>query len=109
MRRETIINRLDATGIRREEETVTPVAGAVVSLPYFIVRTSETDTSDDAGRVSVTTTAWTVTLFTTNKDFALECKIRKALCGVGTVNIERFPDEEPYSVDFRFTTKGALL
>ncbi len=42
-----------------------------------------------------------------NKDVALECKIRKALAGLGTIEIERFPDGEPYSVHFTFTTKGA--
>lgn len=108
MRRETIISRLEDTGIRREAETVTPIGGEVVPLPYFIVRTEETDTGDDSGRVSITTTNWTVTLFTTNKDFALECKIRKALTAVGTVEVERFPDGEPYSVNFSFTTKGVL-
>lgn len=108
MRRETILKRLDDTEIRREEETVTPISGAVVPLPYLIVRTEETDTGDDCGRVSITTTNWTVTLFTTNKDFALECKIRKALAVVGTVEVERFPDGEPYSVNFYFTTKGVL-
>lgn len=108
MRRETIVNRLEATGIRREEETVTPISGAAVSLPYLIVRTEEIDTWDDSGRVSVATTNWTVTLFTKNKDFALECKIRKALAVVGTVEVERFPDGEPYSVNFSFTTKGVL-
>lgn len=46
-------------------------------------------------------------LFTANKDVALECKIRKALAGLGTIEIERFPDGEPYSVHFTFTTKGA--
>lgn len=50
---------------------------------------------------------WTIALFTANKDVALECKIRKALAGLGTIEIERFPDGEPYSVHFTFTTKGA--
>ena len=105
--REEILARLDKTNIRREEETVVPINGATEQLPYMVVRSEETDTWDDMGRVCVTTIVWTVTLFTTNKDFALECKIRKALAGLGTVNIERYPDGEPYSVDFTFTTKGA--
>lgn len=104
---EKILERLDNTGIRREEETVVPINGATVPLPYMVVRSEETDKWDDMGRVCVTTTIWTVVLFTTNKDFALECKIRKALAGLGTVEIERFPDGEPYSVYFTFTTKGA--
>ena len=104
--REEILARLDKTNIRREEETVVPINGATEQLPYMVVRSEETDTWDDMGRVCVTTIVWTVTLFTTNKDFALECKIRKALAGLGTVNIERYPDGEPYSVDFTFTTKG---
>lgn len=105
--REKILARLDKTNIRREEETVVPINGATEQLPYMVVRSEETDTWDDMGRVCITTIVWTVTLFTTNKDFALECKIRKALAGLGTVNIERYPDGEPYSVDFTFTTKGA--
>ena len=105
--REEILARLDKTNIRREEETVVPINGATEQLPYMVVRSEETDTWDDMGRVCVTTIVWTVTLFTTNKDFALECKIRKALAGLGTVRVERYPDGEPYSVDFTFTTKGA--
>lgn len=106
--REKILERLDNTGIRREEETVVPINGATVPLPYMVVRSEETDKWDDMGRVCVTTIMWTVVLFTTNKDFALECKIRKALAGLGTVEIERFPDGEPYSVYFTFITKGAI-
>ena len=105
--REEILARLDKTNIRREEETVVPINGATEQLPYMVVRSEETDTWDDMGRVCVTTIVWTVTLFTANKDFALECKIRKALAGLGTVDVERYPDGEPYSVDFTFTTKGA--
>ena len=105
--REKVLTRLDKTNIRREEETVVPINGATEQLPYMVVRSEETDTWADMGRVCVTTIVWTVTLFTTNKDFALECKIRKALAGLGTVSVERYPDGEPYSVDFTFTTKGA--
>lgn len=104
--REKILERLDNTGIRREEETVTPISGEVVPLPYLIVRSEETDNWDDAGRVRFVSVIWTITLFTANKDFALECKIRKALAGLGTVEVRRYPDGEPYSVDFTFTTKG---
>ena len=104
--REKILERLDNTGIRREEETVTPISGEVVPLPYLIVRSEETDNWDDAGRVRFVSVIWTITLFPANKDFALECKIRKALAGLGTVEVRRYPDGEPYSVDFTFTTKG---
>lgn len=104
---EIVLARLDKTGIPREDEQAVPINGATIQLPYMIVRSEETDTWADMGRVGVTTTAWTVVLFTANKDFALECKIRKALAGLGTVEIERFPDGEPYSVYFTFTTKGA--
>lgn len=105
--REKVLARLDKTNIRREEETVVPINGATEQLPYMVVRSEETDTWDDKGRICVVTIVWTVTLFTTNKDFALECKIRKALAGLGAVGVERYPDGEPYSVDFTFTTKGA--
>lgn len=105
--REKILERLADTEIRREEETVVPINGTTVPLPYMVVRSEESDQWDDMGRVCVVTITWTITLFTTNKDFALECKIRKALAGLGTVGIQRYPDGEPYSVDFTFTTKGA--
>ena len=105
--RDNVLARLDNTGIRREEETVVPINGATVLLPYMVVRSEENESWADMGRVGVTTIVWTVVLFTANKDFALECKIRKALAGLGTVEIERFPDGEPYSVYFTFTTKGA--
>ena len=105
--RDKVLARLDNTGIRREEETVVPINGATVPLPYMVVRSEETDQWDDMGRVSTTTIMWTVILFTTNKDFALEYKIRNALAGLGNVEIERFPDGQPYSVYFTFTTKGA--
>ena len=105
---EKILERLDNTGIRREEETVVPINHATVPLPYMVVRSEENDSWADMGRVGVTTITWTVVLFTANKDFALECKIRKALAGLGTVEIERFPDGEPYSVYITFTTKGAI-
>lgn len=103
---EKILERLDNTGIRREEETVVPINGVTVPLPYMVVRSEEVDKWDDLGHVCITTITWTVVLFTANKDFALERKIRKALAGL-TVEIERFPDGEPYSVYFTFTTKGA--
>lgn len=104
--REQVLERLDETGIRREEETATPISGQVVPLPYLIVRSEETDHWDDAGRVCFTAITWTITLFTANKDFALECNIRKALAGLGTVETRRYPDGVPYSVDFTFITKG---
>lgn len=31
----------------------------------------------------------------------------ETVAGLGTIEIERFPDGEPYSVHFTFTTKGA--
>ena len=105
--REKILERLDSTGIRMEDEAVVPINGETVPLPYMVVRSEENDKWDDMGRVCIVTIKWTITLFTTNKDYALECKIRKALAGLGTVEVERFPDGEPYSVDFTFTTKGA--
>ena len=108
IKREKILARLDSTEIRREEETAVPINGETLPLPYMVVRSEENDKWDDMGRVGVTTITWTVVLFTANKNFALECKIRKALAGLGTVEIERFPDGEPYSVYFTFVTKGAI-
>lgn len=106
--RKKVLEHLDSTGIRREEEMAVPINGATIPLPYMVVRSEENDKWDDMGRVGVTTITWTVVLFTANKNFALECKIRKALAGLGTVEIERFPDGEPYSVYFTFVTKGAI-
>lgn len=90
--REKVLTRLDSTGIRREDEAAVPVNGVTVPLPYMVIRTIEKDTWDDLGRVCVKTIMWTIALFTANKDVALERKIRKALAGLGTIEIERFPD-----------------
>ena len=90
-----------------EREDLTGEALANITVPYMVIRTIEKDTWDDLGRVCVKTIMWTIALFTANKDVALECKIRKALAGLGTIEIERFPDGEPYSIHFTFTTKGA--
>lgn len=106
MTHEEIVKRLEKTGIPREEETATPTEGAAVSLPYFTIRTAEVDEWDDAGRVCITKTVWTVTLFTVNKEEQLEQKIRRALSAVGKVTVDAFPDETPYQVDFTFTTRG---
>ena len=106
--RENVLERLENTGIRMEEETVVPANGAAVLLPYFVVRSQEVDTWDDMGRVCISAITWTVSLFTANKDLALECKIRKALAGLGTVEISRYPDGAPYQTDFSFRTKGAM-
>lgn len=106
--REKVLERLENTGIRMEEETVVPINGAAVPLPYFVVRSQEVDTWDDRGRVCTTAVTWTISLFTANKDFALECKIRRALAGLGTVEISRYPDGAPYQTDFVFKTKGAM-
>lgn len=83
--REKVLTRLDSTGIRREDEAAVPVNGVTVPLPYMVIRTIEKDTWDDLGRVCVKTIMWTIALFTANKDVALECKIRKALAGLGTI------------------------
>lgn len=107
MTHEEIIRRLELTGILREEETATPTEGAAVPLPYFTVRTSEVDEWDDAGRVCITKTIWTVTLFTVNKEEELERRIRCVLSVVGKVTVDAYPDETPYQVDFTFTTRGA--
>ena len=104
--REKVLTRLDSTGIRREDEAAVPVNGVTVPLPYMVIRTIEKDTWDDLGRVCVKTIMWTIALCTANKDVALECKIRKALAGLGTIEIERFPDGEPYSIHFTFYAFG---
>lgn len=104
MRRSDILEKLKATGIRMEEERVVPINGSPVPLPYMVARDDETEQGDDLGRVRISLLSWTVALFTKNKDFALECKIRDALRGCGTVEVTHYPDGTPYQTSFNFAS-----
>ena len=97
---------LAATGITQHDDRVVPVNGKQVPLPYFVIHTDETDERADLCRVGITAVRWQVHLFTKNRDFALECKIRKALRLIPTVEVEHFPDGAgPYQTSFLFTTR----
>lgn len=108
MTREQVFQKLDATGIRREEDFVVPINGQQVRLPYQVVRTKETEEGDDAGRVRYQKIEWTVALFTTNRDDTLAGKISASLSGVGKVEVTRYPDGQPYQTNFKFTTRQIL-
>lgn len=108
MKNEVVIGKLDATGIHREEDSATPISGARVPLPYMIVRQNQVITGDDAGRIHLMTTEWIVALFSANRDPNLECRLAKALQGVGKVTIKHFPDGTPYQTNFEFKTTQVL-
>lgn len=108
MTREEVFQKLDGTGIRREEDFVVPINGQQAKLPYQVVRTKETEEGDDSGRVRIQKIEWTVALFATNRDDALAGKISATLSGVGKVEITRYPDGQPYQTNFKFTTRQIL-
>lgn len=105
MRREKVVGLLESTGIPVESERAVPIDGAAKRLPYMVIRSSEKDEKAPGGRVGVMVINWRVSLFTVNKDFALECKIRKALAELPNVEVERLPDGQPYQTDFVFASK----
>lgn len=109
MTRENVLAMIDSTGIRREADFVVPINGSPVNLPYLIVRTKETVTGSDNGMVCVLKTEWGISLFTINRDILLETALLKALCGVGKVEIIRYPDGQPYQTTFKFTTNQIML
>ncbi len=106
MKREKVTEALAGVGVDIETERAVPINGTIRHLPYLVIRTEEQDEKSDTGRVTITRIDWTVSLFSTNKDFALECKIRRALAGAGAVEVTRYPDGTPYQTDFAFSTKG---
>lgn len=108
MTKETVLAMLDTTGIRREADFAVPINGSPVAPPYQIVRTKETVTGSDNGKVSVLKTEWGVALFTVNRDDALEAVFLKALQGVGKVEVIRYPDGKPYQTTFKFTTNQIM-
>lgn len=108
MKQNIVLALLDSTGIPREEDFAVPINGSVKKLPYMVARTKDTISGDDLGRIQIQKTEWIVALFTTNREDALEQKLRKALSPVGRVEITRFPDGRPYQTNFEFTTKQIM-
>lgn len=108
MTREKVLEALDTTGIRREADFAVPINGSPVAPPYQIVRTKETITGSDNGRVRTLKVEWGVALFTVNRDDALESVFLRALRGVGKVEVIRYPDGKPYQTTFKFTTNHIL-
>ena len=105
MKKETVLNLLDGTGIPREADFAVPINGVSKMLPYLVTRMKETVDGDDRGRIRWVKTEWVVALFTTNRDDVLESKILRCLASVGRVEVERFPDGKPYQTNFEFITK----
>lgn len=108
MRNETVTQRLEATGIRLEPEFAVPINGVTLSLPYMVTRQKITVEGSDNGNVSLCRTEWTVALFSVNKAPDLEHTIRRALMGVGSVEITCYPDCSPYQTNFKFTTRQIM-
>lgn len=108
MTRESILERIDGTEIRRESDFAVPINGTQVALPYQVVRTKETITGSDNGKVQMVKIEWAVALFSRNRDLTLESKILKALQGVGKVEVTPYPDGSPYQTTFKFTTNQIM-
>lgn len=108
MTEKQVLNRLDGTGIRREQDLAVPINGHQIKLPYMVVRTERNIEGSDNGRVQFLRIDWTVALFTVNKDKALENKISGALGGVGAIVITNYPDGTPYQTNFEFTTRETM-
>ena len=108
MTKETVLAMLDTTGIRREADFAVPINGSPVAPPYQIVRTKETVTSSDNGKVNIQKIEWGVALFVANRSDALEEKFLKALRTVGRVEVIRYPDGKPYQTTFKFTTNQIM-
>ncbi|MBQ7001695.1 MAG: hypothetical protein IJN67_11735 [Oscillospiraceae bacterium] len=108
MTRENVLQNIDNTGIRREADFAVPINGVPVPLPYLVVRTKETFSGSDNGRVQTVKIEWAVALFSTNRDLSLESKLIKALQGVGKLDVTPYPDGTPYSTHFKFTTNQII-
>lgn len=108
MTKEAVLQRIDSTGIRREDDFVVPINGKQVKLPYQVVRTKETVTGSDNGNVRLVKIEWAVVLFSANRDPELENKIIKELQGVGKVEITSYPDGTPYQTTFKFITNQIM-
>lgn len=108
MKNTEVLNRLDSTEIRREQDFAVPVNGVAVPLPYMVARSEAEVNGSDNGRVRFVKTKWTVALFAANRALDLEQKISAALSGVGKVEITPFPDGTPYQTNFEFTTHQVM-
>ena len=108
MTKETVLATLDTTGIRREADCAVRINGSPVALPYQIVRTKETVTGSDNGKVNILRTEWGVALFTVNRDDALEAVFLRALRRVGQVEVIGYPGGKPYQTTVKFTTNQIM-
>lgn len=81
MKKETVVGLLDSTGIRREEDTVVPINGKVVPLPYLVIRTMPAlpiIKVYGAGDGTVTVGDITVQLFGLEDTITLDCEMQNA-------------------------------
>lgn len=108
MTREEVLYQLKRTGVRQEADFAVPINGQQIKLPYHVVRTKDTISGSDNGKVQTLKIEWTVALFTTNKETAMESVFLKALSGVGRVEVIRFPDGTPYQTTFKFNTNQII-
>lgn len=104
MTREVILDKIGKTGIRTASDFAVPINGATIPLPYLVVRTKETLSGSDNGKVQTVKIEWAVALFSTNRNPELERRLIKSLRGVGKVEITPYPDGSPYQTTFKFTT-----
>lgn len=99
-----IRQRLADTGIRVAGEADVPINDVTLPLPYLIIRQKTTVEGSDNGLVQFTRIEWEVSLFTPDKDPALNQRILAALRGCGRVEVLSFPDGSPYQTTFKFKT-----
>ena len=104
MTREKVLEQIAKTGIRRESDFAVPINGSTVPLPYLVVRTKETISGSDNGKVQIVKIEWAVALFAANRNLELEFRLIKSLQGVGKVEVTPYPDGSPYQTTFKFTT-----
>ena len=104
MTKDVILQRIGSAGFRIESDFAVPVNGVQVPLPYLVVRTKETVTGSDNGKVRTLKIEWIIALFTRNRDLVLEKKLLEALYGFEKLEVIPFPDGSPYQTTFKFTT-----
>lgn len=108
LKRETVLSLIDSTLIRRESDFAVPINGSPINLPYLVVRTKETVSGSDNGKVGVMKIEWGVSLFTVNRNDDLEAKLLSTLRDVGKVEVIRYPDGQPYQTTFKFSTNQII-
>lgn len=108
MTKETVLQRISDTGIRKERDFAVPINGQTFPLPYLVIRSKDTVIGSDNGNVCLIRTDWEIPLFSANRALDLEQKLQKALLGVGKMEIIPYPDGTVYQTTFKFSTTQTM-